>query len=267
MIDRRSFAKALVLSLLGAPIMAAAQTAQRLPVVGVLTSNPDARGRGILLIVQALHELGYVEGKNFTVEFRAAAFTPTAFPGHAAELVTRKVDVIYAQGPSAIKAAREATRTIPIVAYDLETSPVQAGWARSLARPGGNLTGVFLDAPALAGKWVELLHAAAPGVRRMGLLWDSTGGSAQLVAAQAAAQGFGIQTQVMEVRSAGDVETALKTGLRAGIDAIVMLSSPEVGQAATVKQIADFAARNRLPSASPFRRFSNAGVLMSYGPV
>ena len=156
---------------------------------------------------------------------------------------------------------------IPIVAIDLETDPVQAGWARSLARPGGNLTGTFLDNSALAGKWIELMRAAAPGVRRTGLLWDSTTGSAQLLAAKAAAQGFGIETQVMEVKSAGDVDTALRAGVQAGIGAIVVLSSPELSQAASGKQIADFAAKNRLPSISLFRAFSNAGGLMSYGHV
>ena len=265
MIDRRLFANALALSLLGAPGMAAAQTALRLPVVGVLTTNPDVRVWSTGSMVQGLRELGYVEGKNFTLEIRSAAGKPTALPGLAAELVTRNVDVIFAEGPVAVSAARDATRVIPIVAFDLETDPVQAGWARSLARPGGNVTGLFLHAPALAGKWIELLRAAAPGVLRMGLLWDSTTGSAQLLAAKAAAQGFGIETQVMEVRGAGDVETALRAGMRAGIGAIVVLSGPELGQAATHKQIADFAARNRLPSISLFRGFSNAGGLMSYG--
>ena len=265
MIDRRRFANALALGLLGAPIIAAAQPAQRLPVVGVLTVSPDVRGWSVGLMVQGLRELGYMEGKNFTMEIRSAAGKPTAFPGYAAELVSRKVDVIFAEGAVAIKAAREASRLIPIVAFDLEADPVQEGWARSLARPGGNLTGVFLDAPALAGKWIELLRATAPGVRRMGLLWDSNSGSAQLLAAQAAAQGFGIETQVMEVKSAGDLETALRAGMRAGIGAIVLLSGPELGQAATLKQIADFAAKNRLPSISLFRGFSNRGGLMSYG--
>jgi putative tryptophan/tyrosine transport system substrate-binding protein len=267
MIDRRRFAKGLALSLLFAPSMAAAQTAQRPSVVGVLTTDPDIRSRSMGRVARGLRELGYVEGKNFTLEVRSAAGKPTAFPAYAAELVTRKVDVIFAEGPAAVSAAREATRVIPIVAFDLETDPVQAGWARSLARPGGNLTGTFLDSPALAGKWIELLRAAAPGVRRMGLLWDSTTGSAQLLAAQAAAQRFGIETQVMEVKSAGDLETALGAGLRAGIGAIVVLSGPEVGQAAHLKQIADFAAKNRLPSISLFRGFSNTGGLMSYGHV
>ena len=265
MITRRSFANALALSLLGVPIVAVAQTAQRLPVVGVLTTDPDIRSRSMGRVARGLRELGYVEGRTFTLEFRSAAGKPTLFPAYATELVSRKVDVIYAEGPAALDAAREATRVIPIVAFDLETDPVQAGWARSLARPGGNLTGLFLDAPALAGKWIELLREATPGVRRIGLLWDSTTGSTQLLAAKAAAQGFGIETQVMEVRSAGDLETALKAGMRAGVGGIVILSSHELSQAAPTRQIADFAAENRLPAISLLRGFSDVGGLMSYG--
>ncbi|MEO8133898.1 MAG: ABC transporter substrate binding protein [Betaproteobacteria bacterium] len=216
--NRRDFANALglTLSLLGAPIMGMAQTAQRLPVLGVLSADTDVHSRSISRMFDGLGEQGYVEGKNFRVEFRSAAGKPTTLPGYAVELVTRKVDVIYAEGPTAVTAAREATRAIPIVAFDLETDPVQAGWVHSLARPGGNLTGLFLDIPSLAGKWIEFLRMAAPQVRRIGLLWDSTTGSAQLLAAKAAAQSFAIETQVMEVKSAGDLEPALSNGLRAG---------------------------------------------------
>ena len=154
---------------------------------------------------------------------------------------------------------------IPIVAYDLETDPVQAGWARSLARPGGNLTGLFLDNAALAGKWVELLRAAAPAVRRIGLLWDSSTGTGQLVAAKAAAQGFGIETNVMEVRSVDDIEAALKTGIGAGIHAIVVLGSPTFTQAVATKLITDFAANNRLPTITQSKSRSFRDGLMSYG--
>jgi putative ABC transport system substrate-binding protein len=269
--NRRDFVGAmalgLALSLLGAPTAGVAQTAQRMPVLGVLTADPGGHGRSINRMFQGLGEQGYVEGKNFTVEFRSATGQPTAFPAYAAELVARKVDLIYAEGPAAVTAAREATREIPIVAFDLETDPVQAGWVRSRARPGGNLTGLFLDIPTLAGKWIEFLRAAAPKVRRIGLLWDSTTGSAQLLAAQAAAQGFAIETQVMEVKSAGDLEPALAVGIRAGIDAIVVLSSPELSQVAPQKRIADFAAKHRLPTIALFRSFSTAGGLMSYGYV
>ncbi len=263
MIDRRNFANVLGLGLLGASVMAGAQPAQRLAVVGVLTTN-RVRGRNFGFVVQGLRQLGYEEGKNLAFEIRSAAGQPAAFPGLAAELVQLKVDVIFAAGPAAIQAAMAATRTIPIIAHDQETDPVKAGWARSLARPSGNLTGLFLDAPLVAGKWVGLLREAAPGIRRIGLLWDATTGSAQLLAAKAAAQGSAIEQWVMEVRGAGGFDTALRAGASAGIQAIAMLGSPEMSWRVTAKLVADFAAEHRLPAISPFRVFSDVGGLMSY---
>ena len=180
------------------------------------------------------------------------------------ELVQRKVDIIFASGPAAISAARDATSVAPIVAMDLETDPVEAGWVKSLARPGGNLTGLFLNLPGLAGKWLELLKAAAPGIRRVGVLWDSTTGSAQLTAAKAAAPAFALELQIMEVRGDEEIDAALTAGVGAGARALLMLSSPAISN--RQKKIADFALRNRLPAISAFRIFAEAGGLLAYGP-
>jgi len=265
MIDRRAFANAAALALLGTPMLAVAQTAQRLPVVGTLTVG-GPQGKSFRLLVQGLLQAGYVEGRNFSFESRFARGNPATLPGFAVDLAKLKVDVIYAVGPVAVKAAREASNLIPIVAIDLESDPVQSGWARTFGRPGGNLTGLFLDVPALAGKWLELLRAAAPGIRRIGLLWDSGTGSAQLAAAKAAAQGLGMEVQVMELRGADGIESALKAGVGAGIGAIVILGSPMLDGLVNPKLIADFSAGNRLPAISPFRSFPDLGGLMSYGP-
>ncbi len=266
--NRRDFAQIVAVGLLAVPFRAQAQTPQRLPVVGLLNTNPTTRGGlSFGFVVQGLRESGFEEGKNFSFEIRNAAGQPAALAGLAAELVNLKVAVIHAIGPAAIRAALAATRVIPIVALDNETEPVKAGWARSLARPGGNLTGLFLDSVSLAGKWVELLHAAAPAVRRVGLLWDSTTGQEQLVAAKAAAQGFGIETQVMELRSADGVEAALKAGGSAGIEAMVILGSPEFTRARSTQLIAAIVANNRLPAISPFRNLPDGGGLMSYGLI
>ena len=264
MIDRRDFANALALGLLDAPFIAAAQSAQRLPVVGTLTAGPQ--GKAFRLLVKGLNEAGYVEGRNFRFESRFTEGNPATLPGFAADLAKLKVDVIYAVGPAAVKAARDASKLIPIVAIDLESDPVQSGWARSFARPGGNLTGLFLDVPALAGKWLELMRAAAPGIRRIGLLWDPGTGSAQLVAAKAAAQGLGFEIQVMEVRRADGIEPALKAGIGAGIKGVVVLGSPMMDGLVNPKVIADVSAQTRLPAISPFRSFPDLGGLMSYGP-
>ena len=260
MIGRRDFANAVALGLLGVPIIAEAQQSPRLPVVGILHDNLIDRGPWFRrVMVLGLGEVGYLEGKNVAFESRSPAGKAAA-----AELVTVKVDVIFASGPAAITAARDATGVIPIVALDYETDPVQAGWALSLARPGGNLTGLFLDNADLVGKWFDLLRAAAPGIRRIGLLWNSKTGTAQLDAAKAAAQGFGIELHVMAVRGYDDIEAALGTGINAGIKAIVILGAPEFSQRVTALQIADFAANHQLPAISPFRQFSVAGGLLLF---
>ena len=263
MIDRRAFITACAGSLLAPSRTAYGQTSGKLPMVGVLVT--DLVGNiSLPILVQGLRDLGYVDGKNIVIAVRSAGGMPAALSARAAELVQLKVDVIYATGPAAIVAAKEATSTIPIVALDLETDPVEAGWARNLARPGGNLTGLFLDVPGLAAKWLELLKEAAPAVRRIGLLWDSSTGSAQMNAAKAAAPRFAFDMQVIEVQSANDLDAALSAGVRAGVRAIVMLSSPLVSTSAA--QLAEFTVKNRLPAISPFRRFADAGGLISYGP-
>ena len=242
---------------------AAAQQARKLPAVGVLFT--DARNNiSLPILVDGLRDLGYVDGKNIVIEIRSAGGKPEALPALAAELVQRHVDVLYATGPAAIKAARSATAVTPIVALDLESDPVQAGWARSIARPGGNITGLFLDLADLPGKWLQLLREAAPGIRQVGLAWDSTTGPGQLTAATAAAQGLGIELHVMEFRSAEDLGSALEGGVSAGSRAVVLLSSPLISVGSP--QIAEFTVKHRLPAISPFRRFADAGGLMSYGP-
>ena len=261
--DRRTFIGAFAGSLLTVPRIGHTQSAGKLPVVGVLVT--DLGGNlSLPILVQGLRDLGYIDGKNIVIVVRSAGGTPDAFRARAAELIQLKVDVIYAAGPAAVRAAKDATTAIPIVALDLETDPVQAGWARNLARPGGNITGLFLDFPSLAGKWLELLKEAAPAARRIGLLWDSTTGSAQLIAAKAAAPRFKFDLQVIEVRNADDLDGALSAGVSAGARAIVLLSSPLISTGSS--QLADFVMKNRLPAISPFRKFADAGGLMSYGP-
>jgi putative ABC transport system substrate-binding protein len=215
--------------------------------------------------LQGLQELGYVDGKNMTLHVRSTSGKPQALPGIAAELVQRQVDVIFVTGPAPIRAVLAATRTIPIVALDLETEPVRAGWAQTLAQPGGNLTGLFLDLPAIAGKWLQLLREAAPRTQRVGVLWDSTTGPEQLDAAKAAAKDTGVELIVMELRSAEGLEPALVAGLKAGMRAMMQLSSPVISQLS--KPSAEFVAQQHLPAISAFRRFADEGGLMTYGPV
>jgi len=262
-IARRTFCGACIGGLLAGPRIALAQQAGRIPVVGVLITD-STFGLTLPALINGLREIGYVDGKNIVVEIRSAGGKPEAFPGLAAELVQRKVDVLFAIGPAAVRASREASSTVPIVAVDLESDPVQAGWVSSLARPGGNLTGFFLNLPSLAGKWLELLREAAPGSRRVGVLWDGATGSVQLSALKVAAQRFAVDLYVMEFHSDSDLDAALAGGLNAGVRSIVALSSPNVSLGS--KQLAVFATKNRLPAISPFPRFAQAGGLLSYGP-
>ena len=242
------------------------QARPRRPVVGVLlTDAANAMAITLPSIVRGLQELGYVDGQNIRLEVRSAAGISAALPGLAAELAQRQVDVIFVTGPAPIRAVVAATRSIPIVALDLETEPVRAGWAQTLARPGGNLTGLFLDLPALAGKWLQLLHEAAPRAQRVGVLWDATTGALQLEAAKAAATGLGVELVVMKFGSVEDFNTAMAAGLSAGMRALLQLSSPAVSSLS--RKSAEFLTRQRLPGISAFRRFADEGGLLSYGPV
>jgi len=258
---RRFLLAALAAAAVALPSIAGAQSRRRIPVVGFLSTGG---GDSLPQFRAAMRELGYVEGSTIVVEPRTSSGNPDALPALAAELVRLNVDVVYVTGPPAVRAARDATRTIPIVALDLETDPVQSGLVSSLAQPGGNITGLFLDAPALAGKWLELLEAAAPGRRRIGLLWDATTGTRQLDAAKAAAQRLDRDLRIIEFRKADELEGAILEASRAGATGIIMLSSPTVSGYS--KRLAELTIRHRLPAISPFRAFADGGGFISYGP-
>ncbi|MEO7133591.1 MAG: ABC transporter substrate-binding protein, partial [Vicinamibacterales bacterium] len=213
-----------------------------------------------------LRDLGYVEAQNILLEYRSAAGGQEQLPVHAMELVRRNVDVIYAIGPTAVRAARNATTVIPIVAIDLESDPVASGLVRSLNRPGGNLTGLFLDLPELTGKWLQLLREAVPRVKDVGVLWDAGTGSTQLAALKVAARGLVIALQVLEFQGPDDLHAALGAGLSGGVKALVVLTSPVMFSLNSTKRVGMFALANRLPTIAPTRRIPDAGGLMSYGP-
>jgi putative ABC transport system substrate-binding protein len=263
-IPRRVFIGSVAGSLLVAPLAAEAQQTGKVPVVGVLNSGFTGQSTAIAAFRSGLIDIGLVEGQTITLEIRSAGGKPDALPALAAELVQRKVDFILALGPAALKAATGATASIPIVAFDLESNPVAGGYVRSLARPGGNVTGLFLDHPALTGKWLELIREVSPNSRRVALLWDSTTGRWQLEAAQAAAERLSVGFEVLEVRSVADFPGALSAGVRKGARALIQLSSPLVDR--NSGQTADFTLKHRLPAISMFRAFSEGGGLMSYGP-
>ncbi len=229
--------------------------------VGILTLNDEPLLQ--MPLKQALREQGWIEGKNIAYEYRTAGGDPGRFADPAAELVRSKVDVLLAIGPPAVRAAYAATRDIPIVAHDLETDPVAAGYAQSYSRPGGNLTGLVLDSPDLSGKWVELLKSVVPNLSRVAVLWDSTSGPVPLHAIQTVAPAMGIGVQVLELRAPAEID-GIAAQFQGRRDALIVLPSPmlyyeNVRLVALVK-------KQRLPATSMFIRFADTGGLISYGP-
>jgi putative tryptophan/tyrosine transport system substrate-binding protein len=236
----------------------------KIPLVGVLQPGvADQKAPAIFALQEGLRELGYVDGRNITLAYRWGGGKPETLPDLAADLARLKVDVLYAAGPQAIRASMGASRTIPIVGNDLESDPVESGYIGSFARPGGNITGFFLDLPDLTGKWLQLIREVVPATRRVAVLWDSTTSPHQLRALKAAAQAVAIEVLVLEVRSPAQYEDALRTAMGGRTPALIQLSSPLIRQAS--RRVAEFSVKNRLPI-SMFREFPEGGGLMSYGP-
>jgi putative ABC transport system substrate-binding protein len=250
-------------------LLAAAGTAPRsvraekrsMPLVGVLV----ATGLSPLdYLRQGLSSLGYVEEQNISYAFRSADGDPRDLPGLARHLAGLEVDVLFCAGPAAVDAAVHASSQVKIVALDLETDPVRSGLVRSLHHPRTNVTGVFLDQPALTARWLELLHQAVPSARRLNLFWDANSGPWQLAAAKAAAKAKGFEIDTLVVRNERDFERELVDGLATKPEAMLLLSSPLVR--ARSAQLAEFTQKHKLPALSAFSEFPRAGGLMSYGP-
>ena len=234
--------------------------------IGVLTFVTDTRGGqgpSDEVLRQTLAAQGWIEGKNLALEFRTPSGDPPRFDAPALELVQHKVDVIVATGAPGTRAAFTATRAIPIVALDFTNDPVAAGYVQSYGRPGGNLTGVFLDAPGFAAKWIELLRAFAPRLSRVAVLWDPSAGDTHLQALRAATPALGIKLQVLEVHSPDDLGRAFAS-LRGRPQALIVLPSPMTwGQSA---RLAELARKHRLLATSMAPEFAASGGALTYGP-
>lgn len=213
---------------------------------------------------QGLRELGFVEGRDVAFAFRSADGNPRDLPGLARHLASLRPAVLFCAGPAALDAAGHATSIVPIVALDLETDPLRSGLVRSVEHPRTNVTGLFLDQPAITGKWFELLRQVLPTARRINVLWDASTGPWQLAAAKAAAQKQHFDIDTLVVRDETEFDEELADGMARRPEALMLLSSPLVR--ARSQQIAAFCARRRLPALSPFEEFPRAGGLMSYGP-
>ena len=218
---------ALALCLLWLPLTAAVPQPAKVPRIGVLyPGSPSAAERLQSMLLQGLHDLGYVEGQNIIFEYRYAEEKPERLPALAAELVQLPVDVIVAGPPEAVQAAKQVTSTIPIVMVTGGPDPVGAGFVTSLARPGGNVTGVSLVfGDELAGKWVALLKEALPQVSRVAVLWDPTRPmiTATMQEVERVAQGVGLRLQRMAARQADEFEAAFAAMVREGSEALIVL--------------------------------------------
>ena len=233
----------------------------KLPRVGILAY--DSTDVTLEPFKRALRSQGRIEGENVAFVSASARRDPSRFAEAAEELVRLKVDVIFADGAPAVRAAYRATRTIPIVGQDFTTDPVAARYAKSYARPGGNLTGFFLDAPEFSGKWVDLLRSVVPGLSRVVVLWDPSPGDAHLRAVQAIAPSFGIQLQVLEVRKPEEIDT-IAAAFRGRPQALIILPSPMMYL--ETARLAALATKQRLPATSMARAFAEAGGVLAYGP-
>jgi ABC-type uncharacterized transport system substrate-binding protein len=255
--ERREFLKLVFMSIAARPGQTWAQPARR---IGIL--NLRAGGTTVAAMRPAWQRLGYVEGES--VLLRAADGEGARFPHLIAELLDQGVGVLIAVGAEAVRVASQTAGAVPIVAIDLETDPVRAGLARSIAQPGGNVTGLFLDLPSLAGKWIELLQELVPDVERIALSWDPTTGRDQLEIAKQVAREKGLEVVVLELGPREDYESGLKdlgVGRRAGL---IQLSSPGFGPVAA--SFAATARKYRIPTIAFLKSYARAGLLLTYGP-
>ena len=242
-----------------------AQQPAKQPMIGYLVGNSLSSQVGRTeAFRQGLRELGYVEGKNIAIDWQSADGKFDRLPALATELVRRKVDIIVTTGPGPTRAAKNATCTIPIVMTN-DSDPVGTGVVASLARPGGNITGLSTLAPELSGKRLEILREVAPKLSRVGVLASSTGaGYAQSKSeADLAAKALGAKLQYLDVKSSRDIDAAFRDAIKGHVNAVLMLQG---GILFSVRaQILDFAEKNRLPVIYHEIRWVESGGLMYYG--
>ena len=256
---------AMVLTFVFGGVVAQAQQAAGIPRIGILLAPSASSYSGwVEAFRQRLRELGYVEGKNILIEYRYAEGKYERLPDLAAELVRLKVDVIVTTG-AVVLFAKKVSGTIPIV-FAAAVDPVGGGLVSSLARPGGNITGLSVMARDLNGKRLELLKEAFPKVARVAFLWEPfhLSGNPALTEMEAAAKALGLKLQSLPVRSLDDFDGAFARAEREGAQALITDPRPLITN--QQRQVLDFAAKNRLPAIYHTSEFAEAGGLMSYAP-
>ena len=257
------FALGAMLFMLGYPVYA--QKEAKIAKIGEMVSRGQDRpglGTGRELFRQSLRELGYVEGKNIFFETRSAEGKIERFAALAEELVRLKVDVLVTSSPDETLAARNATKTIPIV-FVAQSDPVASGFVDSLARPGRNITGITTFSTELSGKRLELLKEIIPRLSRIAVLWSTKGSGQAWKESQLAARELGLRLHSMEISSADKLESAFKATIKAGSTAISVTQNPLMPS--IQKQTVELAAKSRLPAIYPRSDYVAYGGLISYG--
>jgi putative ABC transport system substrate-binding protein len=257
---RSSIASIVALLFVLAPLLAEAQAGGKVWRVGILaTANPRVYDNSI----SELRRLGYVDGQNLAVELRSADGKSERLPALAAELVRAGVDVIIAGGTEAsVQAVRQATTTIPVVIVGIDYDPIAQGYGASLARPGGNVTGVFFQQRELTAKRMELLREAFPRLTRVAILWDPSA-TDQFKAADSAARSLGLRVQSLEIQNPDGFPNAFATAAKERADAVFVVTTAVFFRERA--QLSKLAVERRLPAVYALREYVEAGGLMSYG--
>ena len=266
--DRRAFITGIAGGLLAAPVAAEAQQAANVPRIGYLHPNVAASPHLLEAFRQGLRDLRYGEDRNVVIEYRDAEGKFERLPALAAELVALKVDVIVASGTLGAMAAKHATSDIPIV-FPTVGDPVTDGLVASLARPGGNVTGLSNLTPELVGKCLEVLKQAIPAVRQVAILWQPNGFVERTrldvrKGAERAGRALGMPLQFVEARAPEDFERAFLDMTRARVGAVIVVVTAMFVQQR--RRLVELAAKSRLPAVYGSRESVDAGGLMSYGP-
>jgi len=265
--DRRRFLAGMGAVLLAPPLSAEGQPTGKVYRIGlILTATPSESAHLVKALDEGLRELGYVEGRNVMFERRFAEGRQERLPALAADLVRLKVDTLVTGSNPVIAAVKQASATIPVV-MAVSRDPVSAGFIASLARPGGNITGLANDpAPEIIGKNLELLKEAAPRVSRVAFLWNPIppGAGTYKNAVESAARSLGVTFQSVEVRGRNEFEGAFAAMVRERANGIVVATDPVI--LGPRSEVVLLAARNRLPAVYGLREFPEVGGFMSYGP-
>lgn len=257
----------IVIALLGAPSMAAAQRAAKIPKVGMIVPSLSFTMSVHRAFIDEMRERGYVEGRDFAMELRSTQGNPALSPQLTSELVQLPVEVLLVGVCGApLNAARRATQTIPIVVATCNDDMVETGVIASMRRPGGNVTGLSKLTPELAPKRLQLLKQAVPGMKRVAVLWNPgySDFKADWRELRAAAQLLGVSLHPVEFQRPDDFDAAFVAIARERVDALITFSDALTYVYA--KRIAELATTARLPAMFAFREVADEGALMSYGP-